>query len=78
MNGRIRDLHRLEEDKRIELIGAQARTQVVGVMIDDEPAKIERYKRKLAERFPETTFIDETPTVVRGVAALRFGPRKPS
>lgn len=68
------DLHTTSEDARIELIGMSAEDRVVGVFVDDENAKVERYKTKIAERFPKVRFIDQTAGPTTGVVTLRFGP----
>jgi hypothetical protein len=48
------DLEKLPEDDRIALMGQMAsQGKVVGVMIDNDTVKIQRYKAKLAARFPE-------------------------
>ena len=72
------DLHRLPEDERIRLIGESAASgQIVGVMLEkDEPEKIERYVRKIKQRFPTVTLLDRT-EFTPSVVTLRFGP-KPS
>ena len=73
------DLHRLPEDERIRLIGeAAASGQIVGVLLEkDEPEKIERYIRKIKQRFPTVTLLDRTDGPTPSVVTLRFGP-KPS
>lgn len=45
----IIDLHLVQEDKRIEAIAAMAARRPTDVMIDNEAAKIARYKEKLNE-----------------------------
>lgn len=69
------DLHNTGEDTRIKIVGAMAQSKIVGIILEDDPEKIERYKAKLAERFPLTRFIDSKPGPTRGMVYLRFGPK---
>lgn len=72
-----RDIHGLPEDERIEAIGSRAaRGFVVGVVLErDEPEKIERYIRKVTDRFPSVTMLKriEGPTPL--VITLQFAKR---
>lgn len=48
------DVHQLEEDKRIDLIGEKAMAGgKIGFHVDDEPGKADRYIQKLLTKFPE-------------------------
>lgn len=47
------DVHVLEEDKRIDLIGkACVNGGTIAFIVDSEPGKADRYVRKLKEKFP--------------------------
>lgn len=71
------DLHSLSEDDRIDAIGRRAALGfVVGVVLErDEPEKIERYIRKVTDRFPSVTMLKriEGPTPL--VITLQFAKR---
>jgi hypothetical protein len=71
------DLHALSEDERIGVIGhtVTAHGKTVAVCVDDQPAKVERYKRKLRERFPSVVILDTTKGPVKGVVTIRVGPQ---
>jgi hypothetical protein len=58
---KFEDLESLPEDERIERVGQYVMSgwQRVAIAVDDEPAKIERYKRKLLTRFPDITILSE-------------------
>ena len=70
------DLHRLDEDARIDLIGRTVSEgkKTVGVCVDDEEGKPERYARKIRERFPGVRLESRLPGPVAGVVTLRFAP----
>lgn len=52
--GKYMDVHELDEDVRIELIGQQAMGGgKVAFVVDDEPGKADRYIQKLLTKFPE-------------------------
>lgn len=70
------DLAALVEDERIDTIGEAAQVaseRGVGFVIDNEPEKIARYKRKILERFPAVEIFSEL--VGTGVYALMVRPR---
>lgn len=73
----IFDLHRLEEDKRIDAIGNAAKAgNRVGVMLErDDKKKQERYTRKITERFPGVVLLDTSNGPTSLVVTLRFGLR---
>lgn len=74
------DMHKLDEDTRIELIGrmmtcehcikASGGELRAPLMTDDEPGKLERYIKKLAERFPTVRVIGEKSRPLPGVAQI--------
>jgi hypothetical protein len=67
------DLHRLPEDERIRIIGdAYMAGAKVGVPIDDEPDKPQRYRRKLQERYPGIR-VAILPGLVPGTKTLSVG-----
>lgn len=71
------DMHRLSEDQRIEMIGhtVTEHGKTVGVCVDDEPGKPERYVRKMQRRFPTVVLLDRIKGPVKGVVTLKFGPQ---
>lgn len=70
------DLHLLAEDKRIELIEhyVSAHHKAITVLVDDEPAKVARYIRKLLDRSPRL-MVEQGAGPVAGVVALRVSIR---
>lgn len=70
----IYDAHRIEEDQRIRMIGEQAKTQLVGALVDSEPEKVARYIKKVTERFPDVKHVDTKP-MTPGVVLVRFAPK---
>lgn len=52
--GAVVDLHALDEDQRIAMIGhvVTAHQKRVAFIVDDVPGKADRYITKLLERFP--------------------------
>jgi hypothetical protein len=70
------DLFKLAEDDRITAIGELAmKGTVVGVMVDDDGKKADRYLRKLAKRFPDVVEISREKGPVAGVLTLKIGKR---
>lgn len=71
------DLHELSEDQRIEVIGRTVveMGKTVGVVVDDEPGKAERYIRKLRERFPGAVVLSQEKGPVAGAVTLKIGPQ---
>jgi hypothetical protein len=71
------DLASLPEDDRIDIIGRTVVEQgkTVAVCIDDQPAKVERYIRKMKERFPTAVVLDQRKGPVAGVVTVKFGPQ---
>lgn len=73
------DLYELAEDTRIEVIGRALMTgRSVGVCLEkDEPAKIERYIRKVTERYPGIVVLERFAGPTPLVITVKFG-RKPN
>lgn len=71
----VGDLHHIAEDERIMLIGEQARSMLVGALIDSEPEKIARYIKKVTERYPDVRHVDTTPHITPHVSLVRFCPK---
>jgi len=70
------DLHSAGEDQRIDLIGRQALTQTVGVVLEkDEPDKVERYIRKVTTRFPTVVVLKRIDGPTKSAVTIKFGPR---
>ena len=71
------DLAGKEEDKRIQIIGETAAAgRIAGVCLEKDMAeKIERYVRKITERYPTVVEISRVDGPVDGVITLKFGPR---
>lgn len=70
------DLADLPEDDRIR-IAAETAIQgmcIVGVAVDDDPAKVARYVRKL--QASGVRVIDQTPGPVKNVVLIRIGPKE--
>lgn len=72
------DLHELEEDKRIGVIGRAILngSGTVGVLVDDIPGKPERYIEKITARFPLIELLSRTPGPVANVVTLKFRARQ--
>jgi hypothetical protein len=72
------DLFELSEDSRIETIGRAASSgQSVGVLLErNEPEKIERYIRKVTERYPGVAVLKRFDGPTPLVVTIQFG-RKP-
>ena len=70
------DLYALEEDARIDLIGRSVMEgkKTVGVLVEDEPGKADRYITKLQEKFPGIRLEARAYGPIKGVVTLRFGP----
>lgn len=69
------DLADLPEDERLALIAATANHgHIVGVAIDDESEKIERYIRKL--KALGVRIIDQRPGPVPNCVMVRVGPKE--
>jgi len=71
------DLADLPEDDRIKLAAHHVvvHGRVVGVTVDDDPAKVARYHRKLLSRGCAILSTEKGP--VEGVVTIRVGPRTP-
>jgi hypothetical protein len=72
------DLHGLSEDDRIAAIAAPvlAHGLTVGFIVDDWPGKADRYKRKLAARFPEVVILETRPGPVPETTMVHVGPKR--
>lgn len=69
------DLADLPEDDRIRIAAETAeKGHIVGVVVDDEPGKPERYIRKLAA-YP-VRVIDRKPGPVKKTILIRVGPKE--
>jgi len=70
------DLHRLDEDTRIDLIGrsVMAAKKTVAVCIDADPVKVERYLRKLRQQFPGIVVEGQFPGPVADVVTVKLRP----
>lgn len=65
------DMHRLPEDERIKQICAALATGAkVGVVVDAEPGKAERYLSKIRAGYPGTRVISRSPGPVKGCVQL--------
>lgn len=71
------DLAGKDEDRRIQIIGETATAgRIVGVCLEkDLTDKVERYVRKITERYPTVVELSRTEDPVEGVITVRFGPR---
>lgn len=70
------DLHSLEEDKRIEMIGHQVMVHKkdVAFMTDADEGKAARYIAKLKARFPGIVILGQWPGPVANVVTVKVGP----
>lgn len=69
------DLGDLPEDERIALIAATAaRGNVVGVVVEDDPLKVDRYVKKLMA-YP-VRIIDRKVGPVKNTILVRVGPKE--
>jgi malic enzyme len=72
------DLHEIEEDQRIQMIGKSVGQRLtIGVMLEsDEPEKIERYIEKITTRFPTVELKDRRVGYPdASLTMLKFGPK---
>lgn len=70
-----KDLHDLDEDERISVIGKRAIAgERVAFMVDDDGEKADRYCRKLREKFPRIVLSREYKGPVKGVVTITAGP----
>ena len=71
------DISNKSEDDRIAEIGNAVMSQrlKVGVFVDDEPGKVDRYIKKLGERFPGIQVVFRGPMPdVAGVILIKLAP----
>jgi hypothetical protein len=70
------DISHLPEDDRISIIGKYAtdHKKIVGVALENEKGKIDRYCEKLLSRFPELTIIAKVP-LTRDTVLVKVGPK---
>jgi len=72
------DLAELPEDTRIRIIGETMATNrhqtdfTVGVAIDDEKEKYDRYIKKILTRFPDVVVISKKP-LFKGIVLVKLG-----
>jgi hypothetical protein len=72
------DLYSISEDDRIHVIGETASLgETVGVVLElDDPEKVERYIRKVTQRYPKVVVLQRLEGVPVAVCiTIRFGPR---
>jgi len=72
------DLASLPEDERIEIIGNQVMggELTVGIYVDDEPGKADRYIEKIQARFPGIEVIGRGAGMVKGTILIRLRKRR--
>jgi hydrogenase maturation factor HypF (carbamoyltransferase family) len=69
-----RDLHSLPEDERIKMIGKYCMEgNKVGVILEKDDEKIQRYIRKIQEHYPGVGVIEQVDGPVPSVVTLKFG-----
>lgn len=69
------DLHRLEEDDRIALMGKSAEIALIAACVEYADGKSDRYVKKMLERFPKVRLVDRKPfDKARTIELLQFGP----
>lgn len=70
------DLADLSENQRIKIIGHRAAVlrEVVGVALETDRKKIDRYRRKLEEAYPGLLEFQESP-LLPGTTLLRVTPK---
>ena len=72
----VADMHLIPEDERIRVIGEQAKTQLVGVLLEtNDTEKIARYIHKVTGRFPDVQHIDTEHRLTARMSVVRFGPK---
>lgn len=73
------DLAGKDEDTRIRIIGETAAAgKIVGVCLEkDRPEKVERYVRKITERYPTVVELSRVDGPIAGVITIKFGPKPP-
>lgn len=71
------DLATLPEDDRIALIGRMVTEQkkVIGITLEDDKAKIQRYCSKLLTRFPQLVIVSQLPGLVPRTVFVKVGPK---
>lgn len=72
------DMHLLDEDLRIKVIGETARQSPLGVAVileKGQPEKIERYIRKVADNFPDVFVLGRADGPTPLVTTIKFGKR---
>lgn len=61
------------ENARIRLLGDKARKTTIGVLL--KPDQVDRYLRKLANRYPTVQHVSTEPTEDPTVMLVTIGPR---
>ena len=71
------DLGDLSEDERITIIGRTVveRGMTVAVCVDDQPANVARYIRKIRDRFPTVVVIEQFKGPAKGIVTIKLGPQ---
>jgi hypothetical protein len=70
------DASHLRENERIRLIGEQARTKIVGALIEKRlHTKIARYIRRVTEQFPTVRHVATVEGPTKQTVIVRFGPK---
>lgn len=74
------DLHKLEEDKRIEAIGKTVMQfgKEICFIVDSTPGKAERYIEKLLKRFPGIKCGTQTIGPVANTITVKVSPPSPA
>jgi hypothetical protein len=69
----IYDMHRIEEDERIQTIGKVVTRsgKTAAVLVDDIPGKPERYTKKLLDAFPNLQ-IEQFKGPMPGIVTLKI------
>jgi dihydroorotase len=72
------DLHGMPEDERIKQMGRMVMLHghTIACCVDNEPDKIERYKKKFNQRFPGIVIVNEFKGPTRGAYTIKLAPPK--
>lgn len=69
------DLHSLDEDARITIIGTAAMNgNTVAFVTDSTPGKADRYISKLKAKFPGIVVLSRFDGPVKGAVSIKVGP----
>jgi len=73
---KYKNLHKLDENLRIDQIGKAAETSIVGVILEtDQPDKINRYISKITKKYPKVKLISNTSRFTEYGTLVKFGPK---